>query len=163
LNKRKYFGEKKLFLFLIKFFIIFFILSTLVGFVDLSFFTNYLTFLVGKMAGAVFVGNVIFVEEASFVVSNYCTGLMSASILAAIIFALKKPELREKIILFLFGLCLLLVINVPRLLLVVVAAQSGFDAELVHSITWFIMSALILAIWYYGTKTLAKKEFSGLL
>jgi len=163
LKKKDYFEEKKLFLFLIKFFVIFFVLSTLIGLVDLSFFTNYLTILVAKLANANFVGNVIFVGKASFIVSNYCTGLMSASILAAIIFALRKPELKKKILLFAFGLCLLLVVNVPRLLLVVLAAQSGFDAELVHTITWFLMSALILIIWYYGTKRIAKKEVSSLI
>jgi hypothetical protein len=49
-------------------------------------------------------------------------------------------------------------------MLVLYAAQKGFDAELVHMATWFLMSAIVLVIWYYGTKKLAGiKEFSDLL
>jgi hypothetical protein len=49
-------------------------------------------------------------------------------------------------------------------MLVLWAALVGVDAEAVHVFTWYLMSALILLIWYYGTKKVSKiKDFSELI
>ena len=48
-------------------------------------------------------------------------------------------------------------------MLVLVTAKLGFDADLVHTITWFIMSAFVLVIWYYGNKSIGVKDFSKLI
>jgi exosortase/archaeosortase family protein len=156
-------SNKTIILFLIKFFIIYFVLSTIISLLDLSFFTNYLAMLTASILGLEFIGNIVFVDGSRFIITNYCTGLMSGAILASIIFALKRPEIKQKLLLFLFGFCLLLVINVPRLLLVLASAKAGFDAELIHTITWFVMSVIILVVWYFGTKSITGNDFKHLL
>jgi exosortase/archaeosortase family protein len=154
----------KISLFLIKFFAIFFILTTLVELLDLLFFTEWLAFISAMPFKVNVVSNLVFVNGENFLVTNSCTGLVSASILAAIIFSLKKPLIKQKILLFLFGMGILLVLNIPRLMLVLWSASVGLDAELVHIITWFFMSIFILIIWYFGTKRIAKiNDFSELL
>ena len=154
----------KIIIFLIKFFLIFFILSNIIESLDLSFLTNFLAFISASYAGLAFKGSYIFAKEHIFLVTNSCTGLVSASILAAVIFALSKPKLAKKVKLFIFGLLLLLVINVFRIMLVLFSAIIGLNPDIIHTITWFIMSGIVLLIWYYGTKKIDKiNDFSELM
>ncbi len=156
----------KLLLFLIKFIIIFSILGFILSIIDLSFLNNFIAFVSSSFLGLNFFENTVFVGTQTFVVTNYCTGFMSAIILASIIFALRRPNLFKKFKIFLFGALLLLVINVPRVMLVLLFARAwiGIDIELIHSITWFVMSAIILVIWYYVSRIVSKeKDISNLL
>ena len=150
------FKKNKMLFFIIKFFAIFFVLLFLIRILNLSFFTNFLAFFSASVLSLSFVQSSVFVGESIFVVTNECLGLVSGAILASILFSLKKPVLREKILLFILGFLVLLVINVPRVILVLFAAKSGFDANLVHMITWFIMSAIIILLWCYETKILLR-------
>ena len=142
----------KMVVFLAKFFIIFTILSVIIDNLELSFFTGWLAAASGSPLGMDAVGNIVLVDGQRFAVTNACTGLVSSAILASVIFALKKPEMGKKILLFATGLVVLLVANVPRIMLVLWSAALGLDAGMVHVATWFLMSAIILALWYYGTK-----------
>lgn len=156
--------NKKLFLFVVKFFVIYLVLSTLVGLVDLSFLTNGITKISAEYLGLTYSESKIFVNSGEFIVGNSCTGLVSASILIAIIFALKKPSDKKKVLLAALGTLILLIMNIPRVMLVLFAAQIGFDPELVHMLTWFLMSAIILIVWYYGLKEITKvKDLSELV
>lgn len=160
----KKFKLKKEYLFLAKFFVVYFFLSTIINIIDLSFFTNFLAFLSGSYSGLSFFQNKIFLDNFVFVITNSCTGLVSASILASIVFALKKPALFEKIKLFVFGFLLLLVINFFRILGIIFLAKLGIDPNLTHVVSWFVMSFFILLIWYYTTKAVVKlKSFNELL
>jgi len=156
--------QKKLFLFLVKFFGIFAISNILLGLVNLFAFTSLLANVCGNFLGLGVSGSTVFVGVSQFVITNSCTGLVSASILGSIIFSLKKPKFEIKLVLFLWGSIALLLFNIPRLLLVLFAAKSGFDAELVHEFTWFLMSAIVLALWFFGTKRITNiSEFRELL
>ncbi len=161
----KKFKKNKMLVFLIKFFAIFFVLSNLINILDLTFLLNIITKISANYLSLQFAGNQIFVNTSVFIVTNSCTGLVSTAILAAVIFALKKPKIRQKLKLFIFGTLLLLVINVPRIILILFVAKVGsIDPDLVHTLTWFLMSFLILIIWYFGTKSVTKiKDFSELL
>ena len=141
--------KQKLLLFLAKFFVIFFLLSQLVELIDLSFLTNFLAKVSASFLGLDFLANQIFIDGAVFIVTNSCTGLISASILGAIIFALKKPSMFNKFKLFLFGTLLLLVVNVFRIIFILYFAKIGLDANLIHELTWYLMSGIIILIWYY--------------
>ena len=166
LAKQRKHKEKsfKMGLFLGKFFVIFAILTIIIELLDLSMFTSWLASICAVPFGLEVQGNAIMINGQQFAVTNACTGLMSASILAAVIFALKKPELEKKMTIFIVGLVVLLVANIPRIMLVLWTATLGLDAGLVHTLTWFLMSALILLLWYYGTKLYAKiDDFSELL
>lgn len=157
-------NSKKIIIFLVKFLLVFAILNFFIEITNLSILTNFIAGIVASVLGLTAAQNIIIFGGKTFVVTNSCTGLVSASILASIIFALKKPELKKKFALFGLGLVVLLIVNVPRVMLVLFAAQNGFDAELVHEITWYLMSTIIIVLWYYGSKKMfSKKEFTELI
>ena len=155
--------QKKLARFMISFFIIFFILTTIIELLDLSFLTNFITYISANYLGLDYVGNTVLIGATKFIVTNSCTGLVSSAILIALIFSGKKPILENKLFLAMFGVALILVLNIPRVMLVLITAKVGFDADLVHTITWFLMSGVVLVIWYYGNKTMGLKNFNDLL
>jgi exosortase/archaeosortase family protein len=155
--------NQNLLIFLIKFFIIFFILSTIIEFLDFTFLREFITYISATYTGVSFSGSAIFIGVTKFVVVNSCTGLVSGAILLALIFAGVKPDLKNKGLLALFGVCLILIINIPRVMLVLITAKLGLDAELVHIITWFMMSGIVILIWYYGNKLVGTKEFNELI
>jgi len=162
-QKQDFFSEKKLLFFVAKFFVIFAVLNILIELADLSFLTNFIASVSASFLNAQYLHNIVFVKNF-FIITNSCTGFVSASILASIIFALKKPKLKKKIILFLLGTAVLLIVNIPRIIFVLYMSKIGFNAELIHEMTWFLMSAVVLAIWYYGTKRIEGiKEFNELL
>jgi exosortase/archaeosortase family protein len=155
--------DKKIFFFIIKFFGIFIVLNLLIELSDLSFLTSFIANVSASFLGMQYLNNII-IGKTFFIITNSCTGLVSTSILASIIFALTKPELKKKIVLFLVGAIVLLIVNIPRIILVLYVSKLGFDTGLVHELTWFLMSAIVLIIWYYGTKRIEKiNQFNELL
>tara|TARA_Y100000310_G_scaffold280829_1_gene300833 strand:+ start:3596 stop:4006 length:411 start_codon:yes stop_codon:yes gene_type:complete len=111
-------------------------------------------------------GNVIGIAGGLFVVSASCTGLVSASVLAAIIFSLKKPVLKKKLVIFATGAIALFLLNLVRVYIVLLVAINfgSAAADLAHTISWFSTAALILAAWYLGMKKLIGiKDFSELM
>lgn len=156
--------RKPIGLFLVKFFVIFGVANILIEFANLSVLTNLLAHLTGGLLGLSVSASTILAGSQAFVITNSCTGLVSASVLGAIIFSLRKPSFGIKLALFLWGSIALLIFNIPRIMLVLVAARAGLDAELIHEATWFVMSAIVLAIWYFGTKRITKvRDFSELV
>jgi len=157
-------SRKKIIVFILKFFLIFSLLNLLIEIANLNLLTNFIASVSSNALGLMVIGNAVLVNGSFFVVTNSCTGLVSASILAAIIFSLKKPTFGKKVLLFFCGLVIILVINIPRVMFVLFMAKNGFDAELIHEITWFFMSAIVLLVWYYGTKiSLKGKNFNELI
>ncbi len=154
---------KKLIFFSIKFFLIFFILIYLIEIIDLSFISTVLAGIVSSFLGLSVINNQVLVGKTVFTISNACLGFFSISILIAIVFSLKKLELVKKVSLVLIGGGIIFLLNIPRLILVVYSAMIGFDADLVHSLTWFLMSGLILLILIFGLKYLYKKELYELI
>ncbi len=111
-------------------------------------------------------GNLIVLRGGALEIVPSCTGLVSGTILAAIIFSLRKPEMKEKIITFLAGLAVLLALNYLRLIFVVwVAKDFGLaEAEFAHVVSWFATTAFVIGVWYFATKRVAGvKSFSGFL
>jgi len=148
--------------FCLKFFIIFFGFSFILEQINLSFFTNYLTFLISTIMSLPYNSNVIFAGK-NFIITNICTGLTTVSILAATIFSMRKPQLKNKVVLFLFGSIIILLVNIPRIILVIYSHLYGFDSELVHVLTWFVMSGVVLFIVIIGLRNYYKKELVDML
>jgi len=146
--------NKAILVFVIKFFLLFVILFLLISFSNLTFLNNFFAEYSAKIFGLEYFSNIIFGENINFVITNFCTGLVSVAILFSIIFAFKKPILINKSIIFVLGALILLIFNFFRILFVIFMAKIGFDAELIHSITWFVMSFLILFFWFYVNKLL---------
>lgn len=146
--------NKNILKFVFKFCLIFFTLFFIIEIMDLSFLNNFLAEKVAKIFGLEYFENIIFGNGINFLITNLCTGLVSISILAGIIFSFKKPIIENKIIFFVLGALILLIANFFRIIFVIFIANLGFDAELVHTITWFLMSGIIILIWFYGNKKL---------
>ena len=152
--------------FLAKFFALFFALQFLALIADLSILQNAISSGISSMAGLEYSGKFIFVKDGAFEITPSCTGLVSAAILAAIIFSLRKPEMKNKFLLLFAGAIVLFIVNYFRVLFVVIAGKEFgvATAELLHIISWFVMSAGIILVWYWFTKKLAKIEsFDGFL
>jgi exosortase/archaeosortase family protein len=155
----------KIAVFLAKFFLLFAFFAYAIEKTDLSGLNVYIAGITATIAALPFSGNEIFIPNGEkFIITNLCTGLLSGSILFSIIFSLREPAMKKKIITFLAGLAVLLLANIPRISIVLLAAKNGFDAELVHTISWFLMSGLVVLLWYYGTKKIAGiKNFNELI
>ncbi len=153
-------------LFLVKFFAIFALLQTAVSILPLQPLNEWIAGTESILTGIENHGNKIPYDGTNFVITNSCTSLVSGSILAAIVFALRKPELKKKIELFAIGALALFAVNLLRVYLVIlIGINFGTAAgDLSHTISWFAMSALIITLWFYLTKKRAGiKDFSELL
>lgn len=119
---------------------------------DLSFLNNLLAFLSASFLGLEFFENIIFVGSSTFLISNFCTGLTSILMLGALLFSMQKPKLFYRLKIFIFGALLLLVINIPRLMLILFSAKMGFNPDFIHTLTWFLMSGVVILVWYFCVK-----------
>lgn len=139
-------------------------MSFIIEFLDLIIINNFLAEYSAKFFGLSYSNNIIFVNGINFIVTNFCTGFVSVAILFSVIFSFNKPTIYNKTIIFVLGALILLVFNFFRIIFVIKMALIGFDAELVHTITWFIMSFLILIFWYYiNKKVLGYKNLNKLV
>ncbi len=132
----------------------------------MHFITDSIASLEASFLGLKNVESTILFDSVSFVINNSCTGFVSASILAAIVFSLKKPNLKKKLYIFVACALALFVINLVRVYLVILfGIRFGVTlAEFAHIISWFLMSAAIIVCWYVATKKIiGVKEFGELL
>jgi len=158
--------NKKYLLFLVKFFAIFLFLEFFVFGTNLTFLQEFIAKTQADFFGLKNVKNFIFISDGIFEIVPECTGIVSTSILASIIFSLKKPEMKKKLLIFGLGFMLLFIVNYLRVLSIVwVGIEFGMEtAETLHIISWFVSSGIVLALWYYFTKRITgAKNFSGFL
>ncbi|MEW6295481.1 MAG: exosortase/archaeosortase family protein [Candidatus Diapherotrites archaeon] len=138
----------------------------LVWTVDLKFLEDWLAGTEAGFTGLQSKGNIIFLKEEKIEINPSCTGLISASILAAVIFSLRKPEIKKKILIFLGGTIILFLLNIARVYFVLLIGISygAQTAEFAHQLTWLSTAAFIVILWYYFTLRITKsKEFHELL
>ena len=161
----KNFGRKAAF-FLVKFFVIYSVLQTAILLAPLDPLKGGIASLEAGALGLESEGNKIYFKGGIAEIVANCTGLMSISVLAAIVFSLKKPAFKKKTGLFAVGAALLFPLNLLRVYFVLLAAIA-FELETfetIHTATWFAMSAAILLLWYYLTKKVTKaKEFGHMI
>lgn len=146
--------------FLIKFFVIFFALYSLLFAAPTAPLENGIAGFEAKLLGIEARENALLFDSSALVVTESCTGMLSAITLAAVVFSLKKPCLKKKVTLFAAGAIALLSVNLLRVYAVVAIAMRGNiqNAETMHVLSWFAMAALILLLWFYLTKKVAKVE-----
>lgn len=153
-------------LFVIKFFAIFSIIGTAINYVNLEWFTSAIAFFEAKMFSLPYTENLLLLNGQIYEINNSCTGLLSATILAGIVFALKKPDFKNKLKIFLTGAILLIPINLARIAgVLLVGINFGTNAaEIMHVISWFFTTGIILLLWYKLTaKKLGKKGFKEMI
>src|SRR3989338_9410945 len=151
--------------FLVFFFAIFFGLSALISWMDLSALEGYLAAFSGGVLGLPVSGNIVSVNGYPFAITNECTGLVSAAVLCAVVLSLRKPDFKTKTVLFLIGALVVFLLNIPRVMLVLYSAQiAGAEAaEVVPVATWFSTTLLILGLWIWTTRLVGKiRDFSEL-
>jgi len=153
------FGRKAVF-FLLKFFVIYGVLQALILAMPLGPLQDGIASLEAGFLNLESEGNRIFFKENVFSIVANCTGLVSVSVLASIVFSLRKPGIGKKLGLFGAGAAVLFPLNIARIYFVVLAATffGAGIAESLHVLTWFLVSAAILALWYFLTQRIAKVE-----
>ncbi|MDD3160065.1 MAG: hypothetical protein PHQ98_03795 [Candidatus ainarchaeum sp.] len=139
--------NKRLF-FLLKFFLIFSTLELIIINLNLEFLTKFLTLITATITNLPFHFNQINMNGQLFIITNSCTGLTTIAMFFALIFAFNYPKLEEKIKLFLIGGLILVIINIFRIIFILKYVKLGFDGELIHSLTWLVMSLVCIIIWY---------------
>lgn len=149
--------QKSGLLFLGKFFLIYFALEFLILVLDFSILNNTLAAFEGQLLNLSVFQNKIIVPDGVFSIDNSCTGLVSAAILAAVVFSVKKPNLKTKFKLWLASAAILFVLNLFRLYAVLwTGKQYGVAvAETVHIVSWISTAAFILVVWFFLTKKIA--------
>jgi len=142
------------------------VLHLLVWSINIKFLEEWLAGTEAGLTGLQGKGNIIFLKEEKIEINPSCTGLISASILAAVIFSLRKPEIKKKIAIFLGGAAILFLLNIVRVYFVLLIGinYGAKTAEFAHEITWLSTAAFIVILWYYFTlRTTKSKEFHELL
>ena len=158
--------DKKSFVFLSKFFAFFGFFQWLLFVVDTSALQVFLAGLEAGFLGLERNGNILFINGQGYAIVPSCTGIVSAIILGAIVFSLKKPSMKEKLGIFSIGGIVLFLVNIVRLYAVLlVGKEFGVQAaDTVHVATWFLMSGAIIWAWYFFTKKLTGiQSFDGFL
>lgn len=151
--------KSKEFFFIIKFFVIFGILSLILEIIQFTWLQEFLATIIGNALNLKVIGTQIITKASIFNINNFCTGLMSASIYLSIVFAFRKPELKIKALIAVTGILLLFLVNILRVYFVIFVGINSFQlAEILHILTWFIMSGAIITFWYWLTKKITKKE-----
>ena len=158
--------HKRELVFLIKFFLIYGILQAIIQIAPMDFITEPITSFEASLLGLESKQNSIIAGPATFVINNSCTGFVSMSVLAAIVFSFRRPKLRKKLAVFVPCAIALFFINLLRVYIVLFfgVVVSYYLAEPVHVASWFLMSGAIIALWYEGTRRFAGiKDLSQLL
>lgn len=158
--------DKKSFVFLSKFFAFFGFFQWMLFVVDTSWLQNFLAGIEAGLLGLARNGNILFIGREAYAIVPSCTGLVSAIVLGAIVFSLKKPSMKEKTGIFSIGVIVLLLVNIVRVYIVLlVGKEFGVQAaDTVHVATWFAMSGAIIWAWYFFTKKMTGiKNFDGFL
>ncbi len=153
-------------LFLLKFFMIFSVFEAAVNYFGFAPLQEFIASSQAQLLGLESSGDLVFVKGGIFQISPSCTGLVSMSILFAIVFSLCRPELPKKIFIFLIGAILLLFLNYPRVLAVLWTGREFGPgaAQVVHMLSWFSTTVFVLALWYYFTKKITgAKDFSDFM
>jgi len=156
----------KTIMFLVKFTVIFSVLHYLVWTIPTEVLQNFIALFQSNLLGLNIQNNLLFLENQRVLINPSCTGLVSISIIAAIIFSLRKPEIKQKIQIFLVAGIIMFFLNLLRIYFVLWVGIN-FGQELigiVHEISWMTTALFIIGLWYYFTKRITKiKEFNELL
>lgn len=149
--------QKSIALFLARFFVIFLGLQVLILVADLSALENTIAKWEAAWINGTAVHNQIVLPTGRFEITPNCTGLVSAAILAGVVFGLPKPKLNQKMGLWIAGTIVLFVLNLIRIFVVLLIGKTyGVTAaQLAHEISWFATAVFILMVWLWFSKKIA--------
>lgn len=142
--------------FLFRFFAIFLLAEVFLTLFPPIYYQEWLARIIGNMLDVPVQGVFVHVNNLRFEISAFCTGLSTIGLWLGLVYGFPFPLAREKMRYAIMGGGIILLANVIRLVgIVYVGMVFSFAAvDLLHTITWFVMSALVCGMWYY---LLAKK------
>lgn len=137
--------------FLIRFFLIFFLVEAFLYAMPPIYYQEWLAFHLGNLLTIPTNGIFLSVNGISFEISAFCTGLSTWGLWVGLLYGFSYPSTWKKLSYALVGLALISFINFFRLLSIVYVGKIyHFEAvDTLHTITWFIMSAFVFAGWYF--------------
>lgn len=137
--------------FLFRFFAIFLLAEVFLSIFPPVFFQEWLARVIGNMLDIPVQGIFVQANNLRFEISAFCTGLSTIGLWLGLVYGFPFPPAREKIRYALVGGGIILLANVIRLVgIVYVGILFSFEAvDALHTLTWFVMSALACGMWYY--------------
>lgn len=148
--EKSFFKRPAIRFFLIRFFAIFILVEIFLILFPPIHYQLWLAQTIGNVLHIPVNGIFLSVNEIRFEISAFCTGLTTWGLLLGLLYGFSFPRGWGKMKYALLGLAFILVVNFFRLLAIVyIGKVSSFIAvDTLHILTWFGMSALVLAIWY---------------
>lgn len=98
------------------------------------------------------------VGSGIFEVTPFCAGITSIALLVGLLFGFNYPAPNQKIIFLIAGGIGLFLLNIFRIALVIWVGSSTQNlslAEHLHTLTWFVLSGIILGTWYLVLRRLS--------
>ncbi len=146
---KEFLSRKEIRSFLVRFFLLFLLVEGLLFFIPPTGYQVWLATSIGGWFSAPVHEIWIMVAHGNFEITPSCTGITSASLFLGLLWGF--PSLpKKKLFYSAGGILLLLLLNYFRLLLVVAAGDyySLLAAEVLHILSWFILSGIAFGIWF---------------
>lgn len=137
--------------FLIRFFVVFFAIELLLAYFPPVAYQTWLAESVGSVVHVPANGIFLSVNGIQFEISAFCTGLTSWGLLVGLLVGFTYPPWLKKIKYAALGLVGILMVNFFRLILIVYVGMATHltMVDVLHTMTWFVMSALVVGVWYW--------------
>jgi exosortase/archaeosortase family protein len=145
------FRNKKFQHFVLVFLGIFVLFQVLAVVTPLHGLQNFMASVIGNIYSIPVRGDTLLLQPVPFVITPLCTGITSISIWLGLLFGFRLPPLKEKWALAIWGSAIILLINFIRVQLIVYAGTLYYvdQVEMAHTISWFVLSAIIVVGWGY--------------
>jgi len=136
--------------FLLKFLGVFFVLYLIVNLFSIEFLQDSIALYLANFLHAAYSSHYVFINDHVFEIAPDCTGVISTIMLASILIALKKPTVKQKLLLLLLGILLIFPLNFLRLVFVLGVAKIAFElSNIAHAVSWFLMGFFVVSLWFF--------------
>lgn len=134
-----------------RFLLVFFAFQLLALFTPLHFLQDTMAQLLGRMFSIPVQGDLLLLRPTVFEITPLCTGISSIAIWLGLLWGFKLPEKKEKAALAVWGSIAILLVNFFRVMLIVYWGTTYplAQVELAHTISWFVLSGIIIWSWHY--------------
>lgn len=135
--------------FVLRFLIIFTLVETFLYYFPPLFYQEWLAAQTAQLLNLEWKGISILVHGSVFTITSFCTGLTTWGVWLGLVGGFSLPAWNEKIRLAILGLGGVLILNTIRIIGIVYAGKlwGVGAADALHTLTWFILSLLVLGTW----------------
>ena len=136
--------------FLLRFFTVFFLVEVFLSIFPPVYLQEWLAQTIGSVLHVPVNGIFLSVNGIAFEISAFCTGITTWGLWLGLSYGFSFPRGAKKLTYALIGLAAILFVNFFRLLAIVYVGKVSYFAavDMLHVITWFVMSALVMGTWY---------------